>query len=585
MAPKKKKSHKETLPAPSTLPDGHATYYIANWSVLQSIENLTELSTAIVAAHTEEDRTVRPIPRTNVLMLPSTLQIVAEDYEDMKDDFLDIVVSNNMHLEGVSRKVTAEHTKLCKDWKQVIPETATDAPPAASLVAAPVEGEEVSVEGKGSPVAESSALPPEAADPDIEANPLDGVSVFFGSDFSAQDVQLHGDIRVLGVLPQIVVKPILPEPPKRTEETDRKGGKGPKGRRGSKTSRRKKAVKLTPEQIEEIERKRKEEEEEFLKKTEEAIALAASQEDYLMTFAHPDKWSSVVVSNVTFTGPVVVTRTHVQFLNCRFVSSHLTKPQLTISQYCRVTCTKCSFDAPTFCGLYALPAAQISAKKCLFSGIPQEELFRLESVHNAAAAQSSADDVQLQDDGEEEEYQENEAATNGVNSAVTGEVTLSPQLEARYEEVRASAPSAVGIYGDCAKVMVDTCRFLFLGTGVRLQGRYNFAPHVEVKKRQAKSSAPMTILNSYMFYVFSTAISLDARDVLLRKNQIADCGYYALDCRSSRCGDVSVYHNLFGIQAQVRIRAGAQVQLMHNTIQSLTMNDNKRDNPCLQPTY
>lgn len=633
------KEKKEVLADPSTLKDGTANHYIGGWSYLQDFADVTEISHKVVAAHTAEDRNVAALPRTNVLLLPPHADdMAAEEVADAEDAAAHddvapeiIEVADKMQIEGVSNSVLRSQQGNIKSWeREPEPEPAKEeapavsADPAAAVVTvvdpadpeaaadpaavptAPEMNPEGAVDADGPaaappppPGVEGEEQPPEEKVPPLPRNPLEAVTTTFGADFVADDVHLHGPVDIVGVLPQIVVKPNLPTPPKRPEEEIAAQKKGSK-KKGSAASRRKSAKqKLTPEQLAELEQKKAEEEALFLKETEEAIALAAAQEDYLMTFAHPNLWASVTISKVTFTGPVVVRRAHVVFQNCRFTSHSATKPQLTISQYCNVQCIKCTFDAPSRCGLYALPTAQISVKKCLFTGIPHtsivslggEEGRRLAGV--AAHASEDGNEHPQEDDNGFDENGEDRAANGifGAGSSATGEPTMSVELLQASAEAHAARPLGVGIQVDSAKITVDECHFVFLGSGVVLHGRYAFAPPPAANGRGAKrppvtaTTASMVVQGCQFHFLYNTAIVLDAHDVLVRRNNITDCEYYALDCRGSACRSVSIQGNTFGFQAIARIREKAQAILVNNVFQSIPVNDNSNDNPCVGATY
>lgn len=610
-----KKGKKEVLPVPSSLPDGQRNFYIGGWSSYGTIDDITKISLDLVERFTKEDREVDPLPRTNILILPSDDTDCRHPKEatspapHVPDELTELVMADKMQIEGVSHLTVRRSQANRKEW--IRPPKPGEEPPAeavAAPAAAAPEGGEAAPEEEGAAAAQSEEaqsdekkvdLPPEEDQQLKEEERLAGISVPLGSDFTARDAVLNGVIRLIGVLPQIVVKPVLPEPPVREDPNAKgKGKKGKAGRRassvggddaaagkkGSKGKKGKKAKKLTPEELEELERKMAEEDALFLKQTEEALALAKEQEEHLMTFAHPDRWSHVVFSNVTFTGPVQVVRAHTKFMNCCFASPYPDRPQLMVHQYCNVECVKCTFDAPARSGLYALPASQVKVTKCLFSGIPQRQLLLLESP----AEEVTAKPVEKEAVGEDEDAEDDEPkkASGQYGSTSESEMPRNPEVTRAIEEVQKERPASVGLFTDCSKVHVEKCRFIVLGTGALFHGKYKVDATVPRIRTAAKTHALVSIISCFFQHAFSTGICVDksADDILIHRNVVSDCQYYGLDLRKGSA-DIGVYQNKFLIGAAVRIREGVHAQLLHNDVHSIPIDDNKRDNPCLECRY
>ncbi|EPY27525.1 hypothetical protein STCU_05707 [Strigomonas culicis] len=321
-------------------------------------------------------------------------------------------------------------------------------------------------------------------------------------------------------------------------------GKGAKPKKGKKN-------KITPEEQAELDRQRAEQEAELLQKTEEAIAMAQKQEEYLMTFAHPSRWASVEVTNVTFDGPVVVRRAHVTFRNCCFAAAAPQEAQLTVTQYCQVVCHKCTFEAPAHSGLYVLPTATVRTSQCLFTGVSQESL---------------ADSLRA-----------GEAAPQGQD----GDFLLTPELAARAADAKAARPAAVGVYHDGGAVLaVEGCRFIALGTGMLVR------THSRQEAVEAVGAASVTLRSNVFHHIFNTAITLDknTRGATLAQNRVSDCGYYGLDCHAGST-DVRVDKNIFSVGALVRIRQGADVRMLNNQFHSVPIDETKVANPNYEPKY
>ncbi|EPY34963.1 hypothetical protein AGDE_07673 [Angomonas deanei] len=263
-----------------------------------------------------------------------------------------------------------------------------------------------------------------------------------------------------------------------------------------------------------------------------------------MTFAHPDRWANVEIVNVTFTGPVTVRRAHITFRNCVFVSRSTAVPQLNVTQYCKVSCVKCTFEAPLHSSLYTFPQAQVSVLKCLFTGVPQ----RLVMKELPA----------IQEKNDEEEHGGKAAA----------DVLLTPALQEAFQLMQSQQPATVAVYYDgSASLSVDKCRVLCYGTGVLLRGHCS---------SDRSASPTVSVTKSAFHHLCNTALLVEgnARDVLVKENQVSDCAYYGLDCRSG-AKEIKVTKNNFSVGAAVRLRENSSAQLLHNNFHSIPIDDNK----------
>lgn len=581
-AKKKKSVVKDALPDPATVKDGQHNYYIGGWSFYQSIEQINAITAALVAAHTNAEREVSAIPRTNVLVLPSTCSAAeAERQEDaQRDDVMELEVADQMQIEGVARATVAKSAALAKEWKRPEPPAAAeDAVAAAEGEAQRLVAEEVEEAAPAAADADGeSEEPRQTAEEDAGKDPkededndpaeLAALPVAFGADFAVRDAKLHGDITIVGVRPQIVVKPQLPKPLQPVEEEKPATKKG--------ASKRKSKVKLTEEQLEELERKRAAEEARLAEETEAAVQAAQQQEDYLMTFAHPSRWAKVAITNMTFTGPVNVRQAHVTFTNCRFLYAGTDRPQLRVAQYCNVQCVKCTFEAISGTGAYALPASSSSFKRCLFTSALQEALLPLDAAAGAAAGGAG--------DREDEEGEEGGAAAS--RRGQSGDLPASPEVKKLFAATQSSRAASVGVYEHSCSVTVDASRFVLVGTAVLLHGKHAQEPVKLPARGAAKTSAHSVVRDSHFHFLFNSAIVVDstARDVLIQRNEISDCAYYGVDCKTG-CAHVYMYQNNFSIGGRVRIRQGVQAQMLHNKLQEIPVDDNTYDNPCLDPSY
>lgn len=609
---KGKKSKKEVLPSPQTLPDGERQFYIGGWSSYGQLEDICRISDTIVQSHTREDREVSPLPRTNVLILPRIPDFFSNGSEEEEfkasgaspesepDGVTELVLADQMRIEGVSFLTVCRSETAKKEWVRVVEEGEEDsinksAPPSGPPSdEVPPESEEKEAIVHTAPVEAEAEKETNDAAEEVrnayreEAERLAAINVSLGADFSVKDAVLDGVIRFIGVLPQMVVHPELPIPPVRENSNVKKGGKkGTAGKDDAPAKTKGKKVKLTPEELAEIERKMADEDAKFLEDTEAAITRAKEEEDYLMTFAHPYRWANIIVSNITFTGPVQVVRSHVKFLNCRFASPFPNRPQLLVHQYCQVECTQCTFEAPGRSGIYGLPASQVRVKQCLFTGILQLHLVRLEAggdakvyeTPKAAAAQHEVDEEDAAAD-ERDGLKKKELGGKSIRKAVVPEAIV--------DKVKSARLQAVGVFTDSSRVLIENCRFLLLGTGVLFHGKYKVEkmPPRQHLRSTGKKEALATLRSCDFQHIFSSAICVDrtADDLLIHRNVVSDCGYYGIDLRQG-CRDISIYQNKFLHDAPVRVRKGVQPQLLRNELHSVPIDDNRRDNPCLEVRY
>lgn len=470
-----------------------------------------------------------------------------------------------------------------------------------------------------------------------------------GALFSCRNAVMDGVIRFVGVLPQIVVKPILPAPPLRDDGTGGKKGRRKSNSTGSRSEsmvakaelteasigKKKggaakkankdtaagkkggKKNKLTQEELEEIEKRMAEEDAKYLKDTEEAIEKAKEEEEYLMTFAHPNRWSHVTVTGVTFTGPVQVVRAHMKFLNCCFCSPYPNRPQFMVHQYCRVECVKCTFEEPRSSSVYALPASQITIRKCLFTGIAQRSLVEMEGMLPPLHSSASSIPKKALEKGENSENEEEEReGWKTVDKPLLSkggearELPNTPAVNQLIQKIQHTRNETVGIFTDCSKVLVEASRFLLLGFGSLFHGKYKvgrdnmLGNHSQIgkkdeggqrsptRKRQspgksgAKKDALAMLLSCQFQHLFGTGICVDrtANDVLIQGNIVSECDYYGLDLRQGS-RNIRVYQNQFLHKAAVRIREGVHAQMLQNKHYSKPVDDNKKENPCLELHY
>lgn len=537
------------------------------------------------------------------------------------------------------------------------PNDSKDGGAAASEVEEVVPSPPISLAEEAAEVGSNEKIEEEEASPcakalrayEEELERLAKVELSEGALFSSRNAVMDGVIRFVGVLPQIVVKPSLPTPPVRDEvNTGKRGRKksnsttsrsasviakaevaeaaAPMERKGSGKKLGKKEslagkkggkkMKLTQEELEEIEKRMAEEDAKFLKDTEEAIEKAKEEEEYLMTFAHPNRWSHVTVTGVMFTGPVQVVRTHMKFLNCCFSSPYPNRPQLMIHQYCRVECVRCTFEEPRSSGVYGLPASQITIRKCLFTGIPQRRLVEIEGLLPTLsnALNPSKKEVEKPENSEnEEEDGGGEADEKAIEAKGRGESRELPRtavVDQLTKKVQGSRSETVGVFTDCSKVRVEDSRFLLLGFGSLFHGKYKVGREsklgkhssVERKGGSARGSASHThrtptktgarmdalaiLLSSQFQHLFGTGVCVDksADDVLIQGNVISECAYYGLDLRQGS-RNINVYQNQFLHNAAVRIREGVHPKMLQNKHYSMPVDDNKKENPCLELHY
>lgn len=599
---------KEELADPATVKDGSSTTYVGGWSTFDTLESLSGLGAQVIAAHTGPDGAVATLPRTNVFLLP-TRTSAAETTEDAATSAaaadalqpLSVVVVDQMNIEGISRQLCGRAHGSLKSW--VVPNPAGDGSGAS---------------GRMSPNSPTLPETDEAGGiPGSLPNPYEDVihdvrysqTVPVGATFPARDVVVKGSCSIEGAPPKIVVPPQLPAKPDLDavtldddaaageEGAAAAGGKAGKPGSAAKKNAKKGKPKLTPEQLEELERKKAAVEADYLRQTEEAVQQAQEEADHLMTFAHPNRWASVVFRHVTFTGPVVVRRAHVSFHDCCFASAVPDRPQLVASQYCRVSCTKCTFESPQRCGVYALPSSQVTVRKCVFSGVGQEALWAggvagVAPQAGGTAADINADDVNADAAALDDDAGDSDAQAGKKNAgALSGPIVLDGEVKSAVQAALRQRSAAVGIQIDSAKLHVQSCCFIGLGVGVYVRGCYSV--YISNRALVPKSAQQLTpdacdvVVEGNAFHHFAnTAVLLDktARLVALRRNVVSACAYYGLDCQGGS-KSVMVRSNNFTADAVVRIRDGANVALLHNNFQSIPVNDNTRDNPCLQPVY
>ncbi|KAG5468349.1 hypothetical protein LSCM1_02329 [Leishmania martiniquensis] len=588
-------SKKEELPDPATIRNGASTLFIGGWSSYATIESVSEVSRSVIAANTGADGVVAaPLPRTDVLVLP-TEDADGDDGDEATQAPLIVEVADQCFVEGVSRLQCVQAQSLVKTW--------APAPVASTEATEPCEQPQ-------KPVPEEAVMDPYA---DALQDPRYTQVVPVGPNYAARDVVIRGCCSIEGVTPNIVVPPQLPPKPDLDAVTlDSPAGTAAAGEAGAPVKRKKRATakdkkkpKLTPEQLEELQQKRAELEAQYMQQTEEAVQRAKQESEYLMTFAHPDRWVHVVFRHMTFAGPVEVHRAHVCFQNCRFIGSPNApasgRPLLLVSQYCTVQCTKCSFEAPTRCGIYALPSAQVEVRKCLFSGVAQDSLWAAELPGVSPQAADSAGSLDV-DSGAADGARDDEAgsppdaadahsAAHKASGVLAFPLVISAGLQEAASAALAKRGAAVGILTDCAKLLVHGCNFLLLGVGVYIKGSYTayLSGHKVAAKttQQLTAEACDTSLEGNSFHHFANAALLldrSARLVSVRGNYVEGSAHYGLDCQSG-VKSVLVRQNYFATDATVRIREGANVAMLHNDFQSIPLNDNTRDNPSLQPVY
>lgn len=641
---KSKSKKEETLPDPNTLNNGNYTYVVSGWSSFPTVESISEIAEKVTAAHTAEDGSVGPLPRTSILLLPDS-PVQGSDAEEAAavddDDLVEptvVELVDQMMLEGVSRYQCAESHSLIKMWvrppppeppvveekkkrgslkkgkrkKSVSvrvkePEPAADDPPAAAAVAdaPPPAGEaEAAAALEAIPVVVAEEEPP--AYMQFLNEPAYKETSLIGADFASRDAVVKGRCFLQGMAPRLVVAPQLPpkidldavtlDPPAAAAVVDEKTKRGKKGsasKRNSKASRKnsKKKLKLTPEQMEELEAKKAALEAEYIRQTEEAIQKAQEEADYLMTFAHPDRWAKVVVSHMTFSGSLEIHRAHVTFRNCCFTSPDARRPQVTVAQYCRVEFIKCTFESPVVCGLYTLPTAQVKVKRCLFTGAPQSDLW--ESTL-AGVAREPISAAAPDENAEGAAEQSNEQPQRSAE--ITGEDwSLTSSLEAAKKATLQRRPESVGVHTDAAKISVEQSVFIFLGVGLCVRGSFSRHPLATKLSGSSSKSGKSTVKTENFFvtlsscalhHLFNTAIIVDgsARYVSLLRNRVSACSYYGFDCLSG-AKHVRIWQNAFGTDAAVRVRDGASTSLLHNEFHCIPVDDNKRENLCMQPVY
>ncbi|KAL7696101.1 hypothetical protein NQL31_005929 [Lotmaria passim] len=610
--PSKKKvigsAAKEELPDPATVKNGSSTTYIGGWSSFETVESITEVSEQVMEAHTGPDGVVAALPRTNVFLLPSSACATDDAVQP-----LTVVVVDQMNIEGVSRQQCGRANGAVKTWAR----SADPAVTASSNADAPGNEQRPTSGESGGKGGEATAQEPVNPFEDALHDVRYSQTVVVGASYAARDVVVSGSCSIEGMPPKIVVPPQLPskpdldavtldEPEAAATAANDAAGKPKKSSSAAKSAARnakKGKAKLTPEQVEELERKKAAVNAEYLQQTEQAMQQAQEQADYLMTFAHPDRWPHVFFRHVTFAGPVVVSRAHVTFQNCCFTATLAERPQLLVSQYCRVGCIKCTFEAPQRCGVYALPSAQVTVRKCLFTGAAQTAWWAASVPGLSLQAGGVVADINANEVGGEAAPEDGEAAAPDAadgGSAIPGKngtgglaspIALAGEVKDIVDNALQKRSAAVGIQTDSAKLHAQACGFVALGIGVYVRGSYSvYLSHCTVTMKSAQqltADACDVVMEANAFHHFAnTAILLDktARLVGLWRNFVEACAYYGLDCHGGS-KSVLVRGNLFSANAVVRIREGASVTLFHNDFQSIPLNDNVYENPCLQPVY
>ncbi|CCW66489.1 unnamed protein product [Phytomonas sp. Hart1] len=615
MSSKKRVSKKkEVLPDPSKISDGKFNYYIRGWSSYTSIKNLTRISHELVESCTGANREVGPIPKTNVLILPTDGN-ENSGKEDLEGSLtVELELADQLRVEGITKKLVKEKAALIRSWKPVDP-AQEPPPPESQPPSDEVKNKEVknaneSDTGMNPEILENTAQVPE----DVSNNPIDDaiintpplpeidaeqifaerllaelqeIEVEYGAQFGTLDNLIMGDLHIMGVEPSIVVHPdIVVEVAEKENKTIKKSSKiksnVDKGKKNKK--------KLNPEQLAELERQEAEEQALRERQVQEAIERSRRKEEYLKTFSHPDRWAHITITGLTFTGKIRVSRAHVTFQNCRFMGQlsreDTDEPQLSVYPYSVVHLTKCTFEMPSNCGLYAFPFSQVSLKKCLFSGLSQQELASVEYKDRLG----NTKDLQNLDNVEASSSKSNEKIKNFTGNLSrdieTAEQPLSEELVIKYNALRKSNALLVGVQVDSARISIEDCRFIFLGIGVLFCGRCVFSefPQLPSIGDEFKSHAAMTMKNSQLHHMYGTAVVIAAFDVLLKNNKIHDCEYYGVDCYA-KFFNVSVLRNYFGIYAVVRIRKGMRIKLLNNTLHEPLVDDNIYNNPCLDSVY
>lgn len=450
------------MPDPATIPNGDCEYYLGTWSSYHSIDAITEIAHNVLEKHTAEDGEVAALPRTNILIPSCKLGVAKMCYA--------VEVADNMHIESISR--SSMNNKLREPTE-------------------PKEDEDVE-----SKVEDTEAQ--EQVD-EVSSPPTQDV----GASKHACDVVVAGAVRIDGIITRIVVKPQLPDPPVVPK---------PK-KKGSISSKKKKS---------EEEQKRLEEEAKiYEEKVNEAIAEAKREEEHRMQFAHPERWSKVVFSNMTFADQVIVSHAHVTFRNCRFLANSPDCAQLLVTQYCQVECVRCTFECPTKGAVYGLPMGRLTLRDCLFTGVSP----------------------------------------------------FAPLEKFKEHAARELRSRAVGVHTDDCKVRVEGCHFTQLSTAILLRGSHPDATAEE---------PAMVVRRCKVENIFGTGVVLDkVRGVELKKNEFSDCDYYALDCVKGK--DIRVFQNRF--YSELRVQDGAHVKLLHNKNDLVPFVLKEVENPNWQPVY
>lgn len=471
MAPKKvgkKKDEVVELPKTSSLPDGAKTYFVGGWSAYHTLHDISAI-TERVRPTTPEDEITAAVKQLYVL--PGVMGTAKDSFHP--------TLCHGMLLTGLSPNTTRANA------------AAYDAKKAASAAggaAGDGDGGAAAGDGEGDAAANTAA----ASEAGWAADVDDSVVV-------ASTVTLEG------VRPTVTVAPVV---------VDVKPSAAPE--KGAKK-------KSEEEKQRELEAQRQRE--------EAAIQAAKAEEARLNKFAMPNRWAAVVISNLVFTGPVKVRQLHVQFKNCRFACSWKNVNQVEVAQYCRVSFTNCTFEGPRKASLYCFPLAEVTVKKCTFTG-------------------------------------SSDAAAHETNS--------------------------IGVHTDGAKITVDHCQFTKLGTGVLLRGSVApaaAAPSGDAaggdaaeKGNTLKPAASTQIVQSSKFYgLFTSGYVCDkASYTLFHRNEVQDCGYYGAQVLHGGVKNFLMTNNFSSL---VHIGSGATPVLNGNTMSFPIKNDNDASNVYMQPVY
>eukprot|EP00758_Cryptobia_borreli_P002817 Tbor_TRINITY_DN3311_c0_g1::TRINITY_DN3311_c0_g1_i1::g.23499::m.23499 len=311
----------------------------------------------------------------------------------------------------------------------------------------------------------------------------------------------------------------------------------------------------------------------------ESLASMSLEVERLSAFADPDRWPTVIISNLAFSGPIIVKRTHIQFSNCHFGSLYdkasFTKSMVSVTQYCRVSFSECTFIEPVTTALYLFPAAECVVHQCIFSGLPQPKT--------------------------------NEEVEDFIKKPLCSfkESDLAIIKRQRYD--------SVGIHCDSAKITVRDCHFEALGTGVICRGEYSvsvptingeggqenegteegtnsdsrYGTSSEVNEeghRVIRVRRPVSVLTGNVFqHIFKTSlIFVSAQRTLSKDNSFYECGYYAIQCFGPKCTPQIIKSNVHG---KIFIGEEAHPFLHGNIVTDPIINKNDKEPVYLQTIY